>query len=93
MVILGKLKSNFGMPLIAQLDNGVLEVFLTQLFQFTLRSYQTPNRSIRIYSSRLNAFWSAIFADNYIFSQECQEWLNNIFNQLIQANLDESLHG
>ena len=90
--VMAKLQSNFGMHKLARLKNSVLEVFFLELYTFTMTSYSSQNKSIRIYSSRLNPFWQCLLSNSSAFSTECKSWIDNSVFSLIYTQLDENLN-
>ena len=77
---------------LARLQNSVLEVFFLELYTFTMTSYSSQNKSIRIYSSRLNPFWQCLLSNSSAFSIECKSWIDNSVFSLIYTQLDENLN-
>ena len=89
--ILIKIQSNFQVRDLSKAGDALLEGYLTELYQFTVQSYKTPSESIKFHSSRLNHLWQRVFFESMALNVSCQNRLEDIIKQLIQAYLDENL--
>ena len=76
---------------LSKAGDALLEGYLTELYQFTVKSYETPSESIKFHSSRLNHLWQRVFFESMALNVSCQNRLEDIIKALIRAYLDENL--
>ena len=52
-----KLENNFQVRDLMKTGDAIMEGYLNELFNFTLKSYRMPSVSIKFHASKLNHLW------------------------------------
>ena len=69
----------------------VLEVYLSQLFDFSMASYQMPSESVNFHAAKLNHLWQRIYFESMALNIACQGRIESILIELITCFLDNKL--
>lgn len=74
-----------------KLGDAALEGYLQELFNFTMESYKTGNKSIIFNASCLNYVWQRILQEGISLSVSSQNKIELLILTVIQTYLEENL--
>jgi hypothetical protein len=92
--VITKLQFNFQIRDIRRVGDPLMEAYLVEVFNFTIRSFQqgAANRGILSQAIKLCNFWQRVIFEGMTLKVQCQAQLEQITNQLVPAFLDAQLH-
>lgn len=82
---------NFQIRDLAKIGDQALELYLQELYTFTIESFKVPSASFKFHASILPQMWQRIMQESIALKVACQEKVENLIDQIIGIYLEENI--
>lgn len=82
---------NFQIRDLAKIGDAGLELYLLELYNFTIEAFKVPSVSFKFHAGILNQVWQRILQESNALKVTCQNKVEEMIDSIIKIYLEENL--